>query len=1303
MQQLTDFVMKYRTGVVVLTVLLAVGGLFSYITIPKEASPSIEIPIIVVTTVYPGVSPDDIESLITQRIENELQGLTGIKEIRSTSTEGVSTVIVEFNPDVSIDDAYPKVRDKVDQARPELPSDVEEPIVSEIDFSEFPIMTINLAANYPLAQLREVAEDLEKELEAIPSVLEVDLLGGLEREVQVNVRLTALQGYGLTFEDLTTAIRQENTTIPGGSVDVDRLNYLVRVSGEFDTPEEVQNLIVKVPEGSSVPIYVRDVADVVFGFKERATYARLKLFQEEGTDGALRALPAGEVQDLPVISLNVKQRSGENILATVERVQEKLSAFQLPSGTRTVITGDQSKFVKLLVKDMENNIISGVIFVVLGLLFFLGARTSLLVGIAIPVSMAISFIVFQAFGYTLNFIILFSIIIALGMLVDGAIVVVENIYRFREEGHERWEAARLGAAEVGGPVTSSLLTTIAAFVPMLMWPGVIGEFMSYMPITLIVTLMSSLFVALVINPVITGYLVRIESDPKAAMGRWAKRVAVGVLLFVALLIGLANWKTLIVIVVATAVVLVLNRLVLDRAVKHFAFKAFPKFVNLYRNVLSWMLERDYTVRRAMLRNTLTLTLFTAGALLALLGGLMMGLAGPVAGWGLLAPGLVLLVLGIAGIFVHTVEAMLIGRGGTVKAGLWLTGIFALLLGIIWLSDRPIDLPTTIKLMAFPLLIVLVGGLGWLFVRRGHLILTDNRSLLLNGTFGTLFAIVGLFAIAPTGVEFFPTVDPQQILVRLSLPIGTNLDTTNGTTQTAEGQIDALFAEHPAARANLKNVVTGVGTGGDALFGGGAASPNRSDLTLDMVDYEDRAESSALTLSRLREELQDLPGTELSIEQNSNGPPTGAPVNIEISGEDFDQIVAIANVIKDTLNLGVKTGLLPGLVDVRDNLNTGRPELSVHIDRERATQFGLSTAQIASTIRSAINGIEASKYRDGEDEYDITVRLREADRASLESLKNLTIDKDGQQIPLVSVADLRVESGLGSITRLDLQRVVTVQGSTASGFSGPTVLAAVQQYLGGFEQQIPPGYTMTYTGENEEQNESNAFLTQALLVAIGLIILILVAQFNSASVPLIIMIASVLSLIGVLLGLIITRTPFGLFTFIGIISLVGIVVNNAIVLLEYVIQLRERGLEKRAAIVNAGAIRLRPVLLGAVTNVIGLIPLTFGINIDFVSLLTDFDPQFALGSDNTQFWGPMGIAIISGLSFSMFLTLVIVPVMYSTFDSLSTRMGKALRSGDADARMPATTDGAALALPVLHGNGTVLVPGGDGAKETDVQV
>ena len=1261
--KITNLSIKYRTAIAVFTLILAVGGLVSYLTIPKESRPSIEFPQIVVTSIYPGASPSDVESTVSQVIEQEISSINGIDEMRSTSSEGVSTVIVEFTPDVETDKAYREVNRAVDRAQPDLPDAVEEPLVDEVNTDEFPIMTINLAGSYSLARLKEVGEDLQDDLEGISSVLEANLIGGLTREVQVNADLSALKTYNVSFNTLINTIQQENTNIPGGSIDVDRLNYLVRVDGQFDDPaDQIENLVVKTTsDGQNV--YVRDVANVIFGFKDRESYSRLRILKRETESGETVSVPDSARRTAQVISLDVKKRPGDNILETSEEVKSTIDDFPFPSGTEVLITGDESENVQSLVTDLENNIISGLIFVIIVLLFFLGVRNATLVGIAIPLSMFTTFLVFQGLGYTLNFIILFSLIIALGMLVDNAVVVIENIYRFREEGYSRWEAARLGTAEVGAPVVAATATTVSAFAPMLLWPGIIGEFMSYLPLTLIITLASSLFVALVINPVVTGFFVRVKGrEDEEADAQQSPAIAryggAALILLLGVTLGIANWKTLVVVGTALPVLYLIHVYVLKPLGDRFAESGLPSLVEWYRGFLGRMLERDYTPKYALLRNTGALAALTIGAGIVGVGGLVYAAAGQTAAMFLLVLGGAMAALGAIGILLHTLESIYLGGWTSVTFGGVLLALMLAILSLSYATGR-LALPALLKLMSVPAGIVLVGLLGALLNTNDRLLLTDNRAALLTGSLGGLALIGGLFLVAPTGQAFFPDTDPNRVQITAEAPLGTNIETSNTVARTAEDRILTLLDENPKSEANIENMVVNVGVGEDAQFGGGAQQSERSRISLNMVDYAERPESSTRTLEKLRSQLQGIPGTEIEFAKQEQGPPTGPPVNIEISGPEFDRIVQISKEIKSQLNDAAKSGQLPGLVDVTDNLNTGRPEVQVDVDREQAAEYGLSTTQIAQTVRSAIQGIEADTYRSGEDEYDITVRLQEADRTTLESLQNLTVTNPlDRQIPLTSVATIEEGTGFGSITRIDESRVVTVSGDAAPGHNGPEVLNRVQDELSEYREQLPPGYTMEYTGGNEEQQESFGFLGTALAIGASLILLIMIIEFNSISAPFIIMAAVGLSLIGVFLGLILTRTPFNLFTFIGIIALAGIVVNNNIVLVDYIMQLRGRGADKQSAIIEGGATRLRPVLLTALTTILGLVPLTFGINVDFVGLLADFAPNFQFGSENTQFWGPMGTAIISGLTFATFLTLVIVPAMYSAFDSVSLRVTEA---------------------------------------------
>ncbi len=1254
-----------KTLIVVLAGILVVAGLYSYISIPKESAPSIDIPLFIISTIYPGIGPADMESLVTQPLERELQGIEGVSEIRSTTFEGFSSIIVEFDLIVENMEASQRVREQVDLARSELPSDAEDPIITEFSIDDFPIMTVNLAADYSLAQLTLIAERLEDELESIAGIREVDVIGGIEREVQVNVDLSAMKGYNISFQQIIGAIQGQNLTIPGGNVDVDRLSYLLRITGEFQHPNEIEDLVVFAPASGGGGgndqqpkplgmVYMRDLAEVLYGFKDRESYARLTAYKVESDGGPLIPVQDDEILEKRVVSLDIKQRSGSNILEIGEEVQHVLSTFNFPAGTQIVVTNDASDDIKSLISDLENSIMSGMLFVVLVLVFFLGIRNALLVGTAVPLAIFVGFLVMSLMGITLNFVILFSLIIALGLLVDNSVVIVENIYRFRELGHERFEAARMGANEVGYALLASTATLVAAFLPLVFWPGIIGKFMSYLPITLIIVMLSSLFIALVIYPVLTGYFVRLDHEKKKEKSRLARLTIWILIAFLAAVIGFSNYITLIVLLLVVLFFVVSYRLAVKPMSIYFTQSFLPIFIEKYKNFLGWLLQRNYKVKAAHWRNMFSLSALTIGFLLLVVGGVLAAFLGEAA-LVVVIPGGIVLAIGAVGVIVHTLESVILGGKRSVFAGAVIAVIFTIIILSFRMMGAEVTIPVFMTLMGIPFFVIVIGLLGMFRTRKSPIILTDNRARLLNTAFGAMFGILLVFYLAPTGVSFFPNTDPNRIDISIEGPLGMNIDTSDDMVREIQQRLNRMIDANPETKAGIENVQVNVGIAATGGFGAGMPSPERSRISLNLVDFADREESSTTTMAKIREAVSGIPDAWIQVEGQEIGPPTGPPVNIEISGDDFAQVERITREIRQKLQVAEVTGSIPGLVDVRDNISGGLPEYNIRIDHEKARQFGLSLSDIAQTVRIAINGLVASTFRDGEDEYDIVVRLKEEDRRDLDNLRDLIVHQMGMQIPLVSVADFDEGVGPGRITRLNMQRTAVVEADAGPGFSGPQVLGQVQAHLADYEASIPVGYTMRYTGESEDQEESFGFLTTALLISFALIFMVLLAKFNSLITPFIIMIAVGLSLLGVFLGLLITRTEFSVMVFVGIISLAGIVCINNIVLAEYVKQLLDKGYSRMNAIVEAGAIRLRPVLLTALTTILGLVPLTFGINIDYIGLLTSFDPAFQIGTESTQFWGPMGITIISGLLFATFLTLVIVPVMYSVFESLSDRV------------------------------------------------
>ena len=1100
----TSFAVDHRTSMVVLLLIIGILGVLSYNATPKESFPEIEVPMIGVTTIYPGVSPADMESLVTRPMEDELSTISEIKQLTSSSTEGISSVVAEFETTVDMEDALQKVREKVDLAKPELPDEAEEPTVSEFDFSEVPIMQVNLSGEYGLVRLKDIADDLQDQLEQIPEVLRVDVRGGLEREVQVDVNLPRLQFYGLAISDVIDAIASENVNIPGGSIDVGRSKYLVRVDGEFEDPSIIEDLVVTAENGQ--PVYVRDVASVDFGFAERESYARL--------DGS------------PVLTLDIIKRSGENLIATADEVKASLAAFEplFPPTTVVKITSDQSVDIEMMVSSLENNIVSGLLLIVGVLLFFLGLANSGFVAVSIPSSMLLSFIVLNLMGVSMNMVVLFSLILALGMLVDNAIVVVENIYRYMEEGWPSDWAAKKATGEVAIPVIASTATTLGAFTPLLFWPGVTGEFMGYLPKTLIVTLTSSLFVALIIVPVLCAMFMKLETDERPPMTRTTRFTLAG---------GAA---------VALLAIAGVNPL-------------------------------------------------TAGLLLAT----------AVAGWALYH---FLLASAAVAFQERLVPRMLAAYERQLRAALR---------------------------------------------HRGRMIL---------GSLVVLVVTVAAFTRFNAGVEYFPEdIPPKQVFVDVELPVGTRADATDEIVRRIERDLVGV-----AGGEDWKSSVAVSGGGGGSSGGGagamagqgGPSGPNAGRVTLSYVDFQDRQTDAFATLAWMQSNIgTDIAGAEVTVEQLQEGVQSGLPVNIEISGEDPEQLEALSDRVLEILR---NDAIIEKLVGLESDLDAARPELSVTVNRENAARYELSTADVGRAIRGAIQGIEAAKYRTGSDEYDIIVRLAPEFRRELDQLGELTVMAEGgRQIPLSSVAEWNVGEGYGTIRRKDQERMATISSDVAAGLNSNAVLAEVQVVLQDFAQaELPPGYVIEYTGQQQEQDEAQDFLGGAFLTALLLIAFILISQFNSVVKPVIIMTSVMMSVVGVLMGLMAFRMPFGvIMTGVGIISLAGIVVNNAIVLIDYIDILRARdGMDRREALIQGGRTRFRPVVLTATTTALGLVPLAIGLNFDFFGLFTSLQPELYWGGDQAAWWGPMAIAVIVGIIFATFLTLVLVPVMYSLVDDFT---------------------------------------------------
>ncbi len=1107
--KLTSLALRNKTTVLLLTFSLAIFGLVSYNTLPKELFPEVELPWIMIMTPYPGNAPLDIENLVTRPIEKEIKTINGIKDIKSTSSQGLSYILIVFNSGIDNKVALQDCKDAVDNAMDDLPDDLPaDPVVQDIDASEFPIVNINLSGDYSVDELKKYGEILEDRIETLPEISKVEIQGINEKEIKINADPLKMAARKISFNDIENAIAYENISISSGEIRLGNTRRSIRALGEFTSMDEIRNIIVKSEEGKVVYLY--DVADVVDGYEEPSSITRL--------------------DEQPVVSLQVVKKGGENLLNATKQIDEILKEVKeqhiFPEALQITITNDQSDMVKAQLNSLENSMIMSMLFVVLVLFFFLGTRNALFVGLAIPMSMFLSFVVLQIIGYTINMMVLFGLILALGMLVDNAIVVVENIYRFIDKGYKPLEAARRAVGEIAIAIIASTLTTLAAFFPLVFWDSVMGEFMKYLPITLIIVLTSSLFVALVIIPVFSSMFIKHTDEDKIPD------------------------KYLVIRIIAILLVL--------------------------------------------------------GTLFYLIGANILG------------------SLMFISAFVSLMNYLFFAKIG------------------IWFKTTFLD-----KLENF-------------YVKFLSAALSGKRPRnLLIGTVLLLFFTIAFYFMRSPNTVFFPSGDPNFINVFVELPAGTHITATDKFAKNLEKDIIRMIKPY---RNEVKSVLTNVGDGArledDLDF---STRDNKCLVTVSFVDYEDRnGLHTADILKMFNDSLTyNYPGAIFTIDRDKGGPPTGKPINIEISGYEFDKLVYLA----DTIESIIEREQIEGIEGLKMDLNVNKPEMLVSIDRERVRRFGMSTAQVSSTLRTALFGKEVSDYKIGEDKYPIQLRLKEEYRNSIPALMNQKVvfrDNMGKlmEIPISAVASFSYATTYDAVKRIDLNRVVTLYSNVLEGYNANNVNNEIKAILEDFE--LPTGYQYEFTGEQEEQAESMAFLSFALGLAIVLILIILVSQFNSIVKPFIIIASVLFSTIGVFGGLATFKMDFVvIMTGIGIVSLAGVVVNNAIVLIDYIELLKsqkraELGLGEKVflpvnvatdCIVLAGKTRLRPVLLTAITTILGLLPMAIGVDIDFWGLLSSFEPHISFGGDMAAMWSPMSWTVIFGLTFATFLTLIIVPIMY----------------------------------------------------------
>lgn len=1135
---ISTWAINNKMTVYVITAIILLGGLLSYYSMPREAFPEIIETKIYVSSINPGNAAEDVEKLITKPLEEEFNNISGVTKITSNTLQDYSMILVEFDEDVTVDAAKQKVKDKVDLVKsetnwPTLPGGEKvEPNVFDLNIAEEqPILNINLSGDMPLEKLKEYAEYLEDKIERLPQIKEAAIRGAQEKEVEIAVDIYKMTAAQVSFDNIVAAVSSENTTISGGNVVNSGIKKNIRVVGEIENPAELENVVVKKENGV---VYLKDIAEIKFQPKEATTFAR-----EYGNT---------------VVMLDIKKRSGKNMIEATESIKAIVKEAQdnyFPSNLNISMANDQSTKTINQVDDLVNNIIFGVLLVIGVLMFFLGFRSALFVGLAIPMSMFMSYIILSSFGVTLNTMVLFALVMGLGMLVDNGIVVVENVQSLMAQGYTRKQAAIEGIGEIAWPIIASTATTLAAFFPLGLWPGTMGKFMIYFPMTLSVVLFSSLFVALVINAMITSQFMQLEekemsrktvirlSSILAGIGLFF--IIIGFIVKAGGLRGIGN------LMVFFAVMLWLYKYFLSRAQTYFMEVVLVKLENKYKQFLTFALS---------------------------------------------------------------------GR----------------------------------KPVAF-----------------------------LVGTFFLLIFSFILVGIAQPKVLFFPENQPNQIITYIEFPEGTDIEKTNAFTKEIETKVYAAAKKYADGDYNfmVESAVAQVGEGaGNPQTDGGSQNemPHRGKITLSMREFKFRRDvKSSQLMNEIREVVKGYPGVSIIVEKDQNGPPSGYPINIEISGENYNNMLVEAERIKDFIN----SKNIGGIEELKLDVNKSKPGVEVKVDRKVAGELGVSTAQVGQTLRRSIYGEKVSTYKDDKgDDFEINIRFNEDQKNDNNAIFNQPVTfRDPatgrlQQVPISALVERTNTASFNTIKRKNLKRVITVYSNVLDGYNGNEIVASLKKEMATYK--MPKDMSFAFTGEQEEQAKNSSFLFNALLIAMGGIILIMVAQFNSISKPVIIMFTVLLSFIGVFLGLVIFRNDFVIImTMMGIISLAGIVVNNGIVLIDYTQLLIDRkkhelGLAETArltkdqyfeVIVEGGRSRLRPVLLTAITTVLGLIPLAIGLNIDFFGLFIDYNPNIYIGGDNVIFWGPLAKTVIYGLIFATFLTLVIVPIMFYLLNLLKLRFSK----------------------------------------------
>ena len=1010
--------------VTLITILLVLLGIVGLQTLPLEEYPKINVPWIVVAIPYPGAAAEDVEQNVTVKVDEKLNGIKHLKRLESEASEGVSVHAIELYEKADKKEALQEVKDKIDQVKRDLPEDVEEPVIEDITFDNVPIILVNVTGEVDSLVLKEIAKDIKIEIEAVPGVREVAFYGGLEQEVQVQVDPRKMEQYSLSYSMLIAELQQQNANLPGGYLRLNSYEYLVRTEGKFKDVQDIGSTVVAVKSGH--PIFLSDIAEVKDTYKKIESYSRYN--------------------GKPTVSLVVYKQTEINTLKTTGAIKQIAAEHnsRMPGNVQITTTMDKGDDISLMVRQLSSNALYGLLFVLFILMIFMGLRNAIIVAIAIPFSLFIGFLMMWVFGFSLNMITIFATILIVGLVVDGAMIVGENIYHHFEKGLDPIEASKEGISEVGTAVISADLTTISAFFPMIFIVGIMGQVMSYMPWVIIFALIGSIIIDHFTLPMIASKYMRLSKQGKE-MKRFARIFFIG------------------------------NRL-------------FRFLTRHYKPLLRWTIFHRKTV------------VFT-------------------------------------GILLFLIALFVIGSGA-------------------------------IK------------------------------------------------------IDFFPKEEMGRFNINFELPVGSTVERTNRLAQ----QIERIIAQIP----EVKEYVSTIGNTGMIMTdltetaGSRGSGPEFGKILVNIGNDNERKRSQSEVIEEVDSKLADIPGIKYSFFEVEMGPPVGRPVAIQISGEDFKELKDISQIVETHLNS------IPGAKNVQNSFQENKPQISIKVDRTNAAKYGVSAQEITLQVMAAFLGYEATEIMLGDELVDVRVINKEAHRRNFEDVLDTPVfSTTGMKIPLRQLARVEITEGIYSIQRRNLRRSVTVGCDVEEGYTPQDIFSSLQNRM---ESTPPPqGYILEYGGEEEERRRSFESITRVMFLGIILIFFVLTAQFDSFKQPLVILFTVPLSIIGVVTGLMITQLTFSFMAFVGVVALVGIVVNDGIVLIDFINRRRRQGADLISAILEAGPRRLRPVMLTTVTTIGGLLPITLN-----------------LGGGG-KFWAPLGVSIIFGLLFATLLTLVMVPSVYSIFE------------------------------------------------------